>query len=89
MRWSQTWSQRSSRTTTIAAVAVAVAATALSGCAGSGSSGGDAPGTQGFTPPDVPMQKTVGKGEGEVSILAWPGYAEDGTQEMQPTEESA
>ena len=79
MRWSQTWSQGSSRTTTIAAVAVAVAATALSGCAGSGSSGGDAPGTQGFTPPDVPMQKTVGKGEGEVSILAWPGYAEDGS----------
>ena len=25
------------------------------------------------------MQKTVGKGEGAVSILAWPGYAEDGS----------
>ena len=25
------------------------------------------------------MQKTVGQGEGAVSILAWPGYAEDGS----------
>ena len=33
----------------------------------------------GSTPPDVPMQKSVGKGEGEVNILAWPGYAEDGS----------
>jgi putative spermidine/putrescine transport system substrate-binding protein len=61
------------------AVTVAVVATALSGCAGSGSGGGGAPGTKGFTAPKVPMQKSVGPGEGAVSILAWPGYAEDGS----------
>ena len=79
MRWSIRSSQGWSRTTTLATVTVAVVATALGGCAGSGSSGGDAPGTQGFKPPDVPMQKSLGTGEGAVSILAWPGYAEDGS----------
>ena len=29
----------------------------------------------------APTQKTIGKGEGAVSILAWPYYAEDGTQD--------
>ena len=55
------------------AITVAIAATALGG------SGGGAPGTKGFTAPKIPMQKSVGKGEGAVSILAWPGYAEDGS----------
>ena len=32
--------------------------------------------------PDVPMfQGPVGDGEGQVNILAWPGYAEDGTND--------
>ncbi len=56
-----------------AAVAVALALTA---CGGSGS-GEKASG--GFTAPDVPMAKSLGEGEGSVSILAWPGYAEDGS----------
>jgi putative spermidine/putrescine transport system substrate-binding protein len=29
--------------------------------------------------PDIAMQKEIGTGEGAVSILAWPGYAEDGS----------
>lgn len=33
----------------------------------------------GFTAPDIPMQQSIGDGEGEVDILAWPGYAEDGS----------
>src|SRR5437868_1596977 len=46
----------------------------------SGSDGGDAaPGSEGFTPPDVPMQESLGDMEGQVNILAWPGYAEDGS----------
>jgi putative spermidine/putrescine transport system substrate-binding protein len=32
-----------------------------------------------FTPPDVAMAEELGEPEGEVDILAWPGYAEDGT----------
>ncbi len=57
--------------------AAALGASAVAGCGGSSSSG--TPGAAGFVPPKVPMQKTVGKGEGAVSILAWPGYAEDGS----------
>jgi putative spermidine/putrescine transport system substrate-binding protein len=33
----------------------------------------------GFTAPDVPMMESLGDMEGEVNILAWPGYAEDGS----------
>jgi putative spermidine/putrescine transport system substrate-binding protein len=35
----------------------------------------------GFKAPDVPMAQSIGAGEGEVDILAWPGYAEDGTND--------
>jgi putative spermidine/putrescine transport system substrate-binding protein len=57
----------------------AVIALMVAGC---GSSGGGATSTAGaFTPPDVPMQKTLGAGEGQVNILAWPGYAEDGSND--------
>jgi len=33
----------------------------------------------GFTPPEIPMAEEVGEGEGSLSVLAWPGYAEDGS----------
>ncbi len=46
------------------------------GGGGGGGGGGDA---AAFTPPDVPMMEELGDGEGAVNILAWPGYAEDGT----------
>jgi putative spermidine/putrescine transport system substrate-binding protein len=45
-----------------------------SGDSGSGSAQGS-----GFTAPDVPMKESLGDMEGEVNILAWPGYAEDGS----------
>ena len=41
--------------------------------------GGQGTAPRAFTPPDVPMQKSLGDMEGQVNILAWPGYAEDGT----------
>ena len=41
--------------------------------------GGSAPGAEGFEPPDLPMLEELGEMEGEVNILAWPGYAEDGS----------
>ena len=47
---------------------------------GGGGGGGESPKAGGeFTPPDVPMAKSLGKAEGQVNILAWPGYAEDGS----------
>ena len=45
----------------------------------SGSSGSD--NAAGFTPPDVPMKESLGTMEGQVNILAWPGYAEDGSND--------
>lgn len=64
---------------------VAVFALALAGCGtsdGNGGDGGDG-GTSGsgFTAPDVPMKESLGDYEGEVNILAWPYYAEDGTND--------
>src|SRR6185295_3501298 len=32
-----------------------------------------------FEVPDVPVKTTVGKKEGKLSIVVWPGYAEDGS----------
>src|SRR3954462_5421104 len=73
------------RTTSGWTTAVAGAALLLGVAAcGTDSGGGDdksggTPGSQGFTPPDVPMQESLGDMEGQVNILAWPGYAEDGS----------
>src|SRR4249919_724874 len=72
--------QRSRRT--IAAASLAAFALVVAGCGTSGDDEGDGdaePGGQAFTPPDLPMQQEVGDGEGELNVLAWPGYAEDGT----------
>lgn len=68
---------RFARAKTLAGLSTLVAAVTLSGCGGT-TSGGAAGGAS-FTPPDVPMVKSLGDGEGAVSILAWPGYAEDGS----------
>jgi putative spermidine/putrescine transport system substrate-binding protein len=49
----------------------------LVGCASSGGSSGSETGSV----PDVPMQKSLGKGEGQLNIIAWAGYAEDGSDD--------
>lgn len=74
----------SRRSTRAALGAVATASLLVLTSACGTSSGGDggsdaAPGASGFTPPDVPMAESIGDPEGEVDILAWPGYAEDGS----------
>jgi putative spermidine/putrescine transport system substrate-binding protein len=57
----------------------------LLGVAGCGTDSGDddkssgTPGAEGFTPPDIPMQESLGDTEGAINVLAWPGYAEDGS----------
>jgi putative spermidine/putrescine transport system substrate-binding protein len=72
------------RTTRLAALAAAGLLAVVTGCgtsSGDDSSSGTGKGAEnlGFTPPDVPMQASLGDGEGQVDILAWPGYAEDGS----------
>ncbi|WP_151081722.1 ABC transporter substrate-binding protein [Nocardioides cynanchi] len=61
---------------------IGVAALALvAGCGSQGSSTSGTPGAGGFTPPSIPMKQSMGKMEGSVNILAWPGYAEDGSND--------
>ena len=56
------------------AVAVSAAALLIAACGGSSSSSESsaAPGGAAFAGP-------VGKGEGQLNVLAWPGYAENGS----------
>src|SRR6478609_8857401 len=76
---------RKTGTTRLAAVAcagvLALAATACGTSSGGDSGdGGQANEAQGgFTAPDVPMADAIGDPEGQVNILAWPGYAENGS----------
>jgi putative spermidine/putrescine transport system substrate-binding protein len=49
--------------------------------AGCGSSGGGNEPLAKRAVPNIPMQKTLGKGEGELNIIAWAGYAEDGSND--------
>jgi putative spermidine/putrescine transport system substrate-binding protein len=64
-------------------IAVAGASLLLvSGC-GSKDNGGSGPG--GIKPPKVDMLQTLGSGEGEVDIVSWAGYVEDGTND--PTQD--
>jgi putative spermidine/putrescine transport system substrate-binding protein len=56
------------------------AATLLTAGACSGSSGG---GSSNSAPPvpKIPMQQQLGKGEGQLNLVNWAGYAEDGTND--------
>jgi putative spermidine/putrescine transport system substrate-binding protein len=58
-----------------------VATLSLAACGGGG--GGSAAGdkTGGFTPPKLEALKALGDPEGEVNVLAWPGYVEDGSND--------
>jgi putative spermidine/putrescine transport system substrate-binding protein len=58
--------------------AVAALATFTAACSSDGGNGGD---KGGFTAPDLPMLTEIGAGEGEVNVLAWPGYVEDGSND--------
>jgi putative spermidine/putrescine transport system substrate-binding protein len=60
---------------------VAATAAVMLVAAACGSSGGSGNGSGGFKAPDLPMAKKLGTKEGAVGILAWPGYAEDGSND--------
>jgi putative spermidine/putrescine transport system substrate-binding protein len=72
---------------TWAAVVACVALFVAAGCGGGGDNGGGggagggggSKASAGFKVPNVPMQKTLGATEGKLSIIAWAGYAEDGS----------
>jgi putative spermidine/putrescine transport system substrate-binding protein len=60
---------------TVGGLAVAtIVATSLAACSSSKSGGAD-------KVPKVPMQQSVGAGEGKLNIIAWAGYAEDGSDD--------
>jgi putative spermidine/putrescine transport system substrate-binding protein len=67
------------RTRIIAACAALTLAAACGTDDDGGDDGGDGGSSAGFTAPDLPMLEELGEPEGEVNILAWPGYAEDGS----------
>ncbi|WP_326568559.1 ABC transporter substrate-binding protein [Amycolatopsis rhabdoformis] len=52
---------------------------AACGTSGSDSNTGSAPGAQGFTPPKLAALTQLGQPEGQLNVLAWPGYAENGS----------
>ena len=57
---------------------IAAAALALSAC-GSGSTDAGSSNSGGIKVPDLPAATSVGDGEGQVNIIAWAGFVEDGT----------
>ena len=61
------------------AVSLAACGTEDAGDDDSGDGGQAAEEQGGFTPPDIPMAEELGEDEGALSVLAWPGYAEDGS----------
>jgi putative spermidine/putrescine transport system substrate-binding protein len=58
-----------------AVAAIGALALMTTSCGSDDDKGGSS--SAGFTVPDLPMQKSLGEGEGALSILAWAGYAED------------
>jgi len=60
----------------------AAVALALTACGGGSTGGTTAVATQGgFTPPKLAALDKLGEPEGEVNVLAWPGYVEDGSND--------
>ncbi|WP_183094834.1 ABC transporter substrate-binding protein [Nocardioides stalactiti] len=60
-------------------VAACAAVTLVAACGTESSDDKDSAGGAGFEAPDLPQLEEIGDGEGEVNILAWPGYVEDGS----------
>jgi putative spermidine/putrescine transport system substrate-binding protein len=69
------------RTTPLRTAALAAVATlALAACGDSGGSG-TTTGAGGFKAPNLKALEKLGTPEGSVSVLAWPGYVEDGSND--------
>lgn len=66
---------------TVAALCVIAASAVACGTSPSTTGPGAPAGQSGFSAPNLPKLDTLGPGEGQVSVLAWPGYAEDGSND--------
>ncbi len=62
------------------AVVVAAGALALAGCGSSGGGSSSAAGTP-AAPPKVTMLSALGQPEGQLNLIAWAGYAENGSND--------
>ncbi|MFB4307894.1 ABC transporter substrate-binding protein [Actinomadura sp. GTD37] len=70
----------STRMALAAAATLAIGLTAAA-CGDSGDGKASGAGQGGFPVPKVPMLQSLGAGEGEVNLVAWAGYAEDGSND--------
>src|SRR4051812_19581126 len=63
------------------AIVACLAAFGVAACGDNGDSGGGGKSgkSAGLNPPKIPMLDKLGPGEGKLSIIAWAGYAEDGS----------
>src|SRR4051795_13642772 len=71
------------RPTRLAIVAMAAVSLLAAGCGDdSGTKKSAGAGTvAGFTPPKIAALQSLGQGEGQVNLVAWAGYAEDGSND--------
>jgi putative spermidine/putrescine transport system substrate-binding protein len=71
------------RRKTIGALAASAAlALVAAGCSSSGSGGGTGSGQSSLpVAPKIQMQSTLGASEGQLNLIAWAGYAEDGSND--------
>ena len=67
------------RSMRIATALAGVSLLAVAACAGGSNNAGPGPG--GLTPPKVDKLAALGAGEGQVNIVSWAGYVEDGTND--------
>jgi putative spermidine/putrescine transport system substrate-binding protein len=73
---------RSRKAVRLAGLLAGVLVTSLvAACGTSSGGGGGTPGAQGFTPPKLPELRQLGQPEGALNVLAWPGYAENGSND--------
>ena len=63
------------------AVLVTASVLALAACGSSGGSSSSGGTVSRPAPPKVAMATSVGAGEGQVNVVAWAGYAEDGSND--------
>lgn len=68
-------------TAVLAITAVLGTAIALTGCSTSTTVGGPGSSSGAVAPPKVAEQAKLGKGEGALNLIAWAGYAEDGSND--------
>jgi putative spermidine/putrescine transport system substrate-binding protein len=71
------------RSMRLAIVAMAAVSLLAAGCGDKNGGTSHSGGTNdaGFTPPKIAAMKALGPGEGQVNLVAWAGYAEDGSND--------